>query len=932
MTLSKGVVCLVLGLFLFFAPQLSVAQLNLDAAFSPDVTDAPGVGMTNLPLPDGKILVGGAFHVANGMALRNLVRVNADGSLDPSFNPDGSGPDSDVLAIIAVAGGKFLIGGAFSSYNGVAQKGVVRINADGTLDTTFNFGGVGVGLGGTVQTMTLQTDGKILISGGGITLYNGIPTNSIARLNSDGTLDTSFTSGIVTLQFVEDIHPTPSGKIFISGSFVSYSGTTTPQVALLNSNGTLDTAFNSNIASGPDGTGVYGSEVQPDGKILIGGDFHNFNGVARNYIARLNTDGTLDTSFVPATNSIEPSPGAEYFSLQPDGKILVSGRFDVGSENHGLLRLNSDGSLDSGFAPVATDQGGYSTTLQTDSKIVLSGFFTELNGATRLGVVRLNADGTVDPTMNAGVTRFAQVNGIVIQPDGKLIVAGNFFYARGVARRNIARFNTNGTLDTSFDPGTSTGYSFGLANIIQNIALQADGKIIAVGNFAGYNGAPVKSIVRINPDGSYDSTFNTSTLSPGQDPFFHDVMVLADQSILATGFIVTGGFVGRRLIHLSSTGAYDAGFANFNINGLINKVVREPAGTFLIGGAFTNVAGQLRPRLARINADGTFNSAFNANVPNTSGTTVQDVALDATNSIMIGGTFTIVNGQSRNGIARVFPGGALDTTFVPGTGADGQVFTIIQQPDGKYFVGGRFSNFNSATAKGFVRLNYDGSTDTSFTSGVGPNAANFVRRLLFDSDGKLLVGGAYNLYAGFPRGSLVRLTNTSAADEVAPGDTVAEVGGTTIAFDTITSGGTALVTPVDPGSVDANLPGNYVIPALNIAYEIQTTATYTGSIVIAFRVPNSVTAAEFASLRILHGEGGNLVDRTILSPDSPGPDFANRTLYARVTSLSPFVIGQIVTPVDKNQCKNDGWQAFTQPSFRNQGECVSYVQSHSKNK
>jgi hypothetical protein len=215
---------------------------------------------------------------------------------------------------------------------------------------------------------------------------------------------------------------------------------------------------------------------------------------------------------------------------------------------------------------------------------------------------------------------------------------------------------------------------------------------------------------------------------------------------------------------------------------------------------------------------------------------------------------------------------------------------------------------------------------------VGTNPANFVRRLLFYPDGRLLVGGAYNLYAGFPHGSLVRLTNASSAEEVTPGDTVAEVGGTTIAFDTISSGGTALVTPISPGSVDASLPGNYVIPALNIAYEIQTTATYSGSIVIALRVPNSVTSSQFAALRILHGEGGALVDRTILPPNTPAPDFANRTLYARVTSLSPFVIGQIVTPVDKNQCKKDSWQIFTQPSFKNQGDCVSYVQSRQNGK
>lgn len=928
MKLKSLIVLLALGVcLLILAPRVTFAQLNLDAAFSPNVTDAPGIGYISTQLPDGKVLVGGLFHLANGVAIRNLVRVNADGSLDPTFNPDGSGPSASVLAIVPVDGNKFLIGGGFATYNGVAQGGIVRINSDGTLDTTFNPGGSGVGPGGTVQTLTLQADGKILISGGLIGSYNGNTTNSIARLNADGTFDSSFVSGLAFGQFIEDIHQVPSGKILISGGFNNYGGVPVKNVVLLSSTGALDTAFQANMGTGPDGTGVFGSEVQPDGKILLGGDFQNFNGSPRNNVARLNVDGTLDTSFVPGTNSLGLSTGVEYFALQPDGKILAAGIIDL-PNFRGLIRLNSDGSLDPGFASVTVDQSGYSVSVQSDSKILLNGLFTQVNGDTRLGIVRLNANGTPDPTFTAGVSRFASVNGIVIQPDGKTIVAGVFLYARGVARRNIARFNTNGTLDTTFDPGTGPGYSVGLANNIQNIALQSDGKIIAVGNFGSYNGSPGAGIVRINPDGSSDPSFDTSNLSPLQAPFFNDVAILGDGSLVAAGVINNAnGF--RRVVHLSSTGVQDISFPNFNINGNIIRLVRESSGSFLIGGQFTNVAGQARPRLARLNSDGTFNSAFNAGIPNVAGTNVQEIAPDPGGNIMIGGTFTTVGGQPRSCIARLLSSGALDPSFNPGTGAEATVFSIARQADGKYFVGGGFSNFNSTPAKSMVLLNSDGSTDGSFTSGVGPNAANFVRRLLFQADGQLLVGGTYNLYAGFARGSLVRLTNTSSAETVTPGDTIAEVGGTTIAFDNVTATGTALVTPISPASVDANLPGNYVIPDLNIAFEIQTTATYTGSIVIAFRVPNSVTASQFAALRILHGEGGTLVDRTILPPDSPAPDFANRTIYARVTSLSPFVIGQIVTPVNKDQCKNNGWQIFTQPSFRNQGDCVSFVQSHS---
>jgi hypothetical protein len=230
-----------------------------------------------------------------------------------------------------------------------------------------------------------------------------------------------------------------------------------------------------------------------------------------------------------------------------------------------------------------------------------------------------------------------------------------------------------------------------------------------------------------------------------------------------------------------------------------------------------------------------------------------------------------------------------------------------------------------------VLLNPDGSVDPSFSSAVGSNPVNLVRKLLFQSDGKLLVGGTFNNYGGFPRGSLVRLSSTSQAQDVSPEDPIAEVGTTTIAFSSVTSPGTTIVSPIDPNSTAATLPGGYSIPSLNIAYEIQTTATFNGPIVIAFRVPDEVPEIEFAALRILHGEDGQLVDRTILAPDSPASDYPNRTIYARVNSLSPFVVGKIVTPSNKDQCKDGGYRIFTQPSFKNQGECVSYIQSRSSN-
>ena len=139
--------------------------------------------------------------------------------------------------------------------------------------------------------------------------------------------------------------------------------------------GSVDTTFNP-AGGGTDGNSVYAMALQADGKILIGGDFNTYNGIPRPVIARLNTDGSLDTAFNP--NIGIGINGGEYFLIQPDGKILVAGGFGSASNNYSLIRLNADGSLDNTFTLLPTNSTGYQVSRQTDGKILLAGYFTAL--------------------------------------------------------------------------------------------------------------------------------------------------------------------------------------------------------------------------------------------------------------------------------------------------------------------------------------------------------------------------------------------------------------------------------------------------------------------------------------------------------------------------------------------------------------------------
>jgi uncharacterized delta-60 repeat protein len=205
--------------------------------------------------------------------------LNADGTLDISFNT-GTGVFGTVNTSALQPDGKIIIAGGFTDYNGTYINGIARLNTNGTLDVSFN---PGTGANGDVLACVLQLDGKIIV-GGNFANYNGTARNNIARLNADGTLDTSFNPGTGANDDVETISLQSDGKIIIGGHFFSYNGTARKKIARLNTDGTLDAGFNP-------GTGadwiIYSSTIQPDGKIIIGGVFTSYNGIGRNRIARL---------------------------------------------------------------------------------------------------------------------------------------------------------------------------------------------------------------------------------------------------------------------------------------------------------------------------------------------------------------------------------------------------------------------------------------------------------------------------------------------------------------------------------------------------------------------------------------------------------------------------------------------------------------------
>lgn len=362
------------------------AQWTLDPTFS-GFTGTVGWVNSLLIQPDGKILIGGGFDTCNGTARHNVARLHFDGSLDTTFNP-GMGSNGYVWILAEQPDGKILVGGSFTTFDSVPRNNIARLNEDGSVDETFD---PGAGTDSVIHIIMIQPDGNFLI-GGPFAHYDGIDRSHVARIHGDGSLDTSFDPGTGATGLnssLETIALQPDGKILIGGNFIAYNDTARKSFARLHSNGALDLDLDPGI--GPNNfVGI--TVAQPDGNILIAGDFTTYGGVPRSRMARMMSDGTLDTTFDPGAGS----NGIIFTTaLQSDGKVWVGGSFTTcDDEPHSrIARMNGDGSLDAEFGlDAGPNSGVWIIKVLPDGKIMMAGQFNTVDGMPMGHVARLMPD------------------------------------------------------------------------------------------------------------------------------------------------------------------------------------------------------------------------------------------------------------------------------------------------------------------------------------------------------------------------------------------------------------------------------------------------------------------------------------------------------------------------------------------------------------
>jgi uncharacterized delta-60 repeat protein len=664
-----------------------------------DNTFATSAAVSNIvhaikPQADGKLLVGGILRFAESQ-YGNLMRLLPNGSVDPSFI-SSPGADGSVTCIALQADGKILVGGHFSTYHGVSRNRIARLNADGTLDPTFN---VGVGMSGSpgggsvtsVDQVLVQANGRVLVSGV-FTNYNGTSAGSIVRLTSSGAVDPAFVVGSGANGGVYTMALEANGGILIEGGFSEFNNTTANGLIRLNSFGSIDATFQ------PVAGQLQTLQLQPDGKILIGGDFSWAGGVLRNRVARLNSDGTLDLGF-------DPGAGAETYvrdlALRPDGKIVVVGDFEAfdGRGVGRMVLLSAAGAVDDGHNPVNGANSNVSEiTQQEDGKILIAGSFTGFNGEIRKYIARLDANGSLDPTFYTGTGANFSVTTILEQPDGKILVAGNFTSYNGTTVKRIVRLSADGALDPTFN------ISSGVDQSISNCVLQPDGKILICGSFTSFNGVSRNRIARLNSDGSLDVTFDPAT---GANAWVNDLLLLNNGRVLICGtFTSFNGASRKNIARLNADGSLDATFDPGPGAGPGSAYVQKMAlladGRIMITGTFTTYSGIGRSRIARLFADGILDESFD---PGTGlNGSIGSLFITPEGKVIVGGYFTNYNGVTISHLVRISEDGSLDASFTTGTGPSAGVNAISLTSDGKLLIGGTFTSYDGTGRNRIARL------------------------------------------------------------------------------------------------------------------------------------------------------------------------------------------------------------------------------------
>jgi uncharacterized delta-60 repeat protein len=870
-------------------------------------------------LPDGRLIVFAARY-SYGQGISQVLRLNLDGSIDNSFNSAAttvteSSPGAVtqlVRTILIQSDGKILLCGLFPDSGGAtSNEHVVRLLSDGTIDPDFTsptFTGSTIGGQGVWARPAIQPDGKIIVAND-FTKADNVSCPGVVRLNPNGTLDTTFNAfGFSRVRPAVPIRGAlvqSDGKIVLGGKFVV--GTTLAALVRLNSDGSIDPSY---ILSNVTGT-LNGANGGIRDMLLTSGDKPLAVALS---VYRFNADGSLDSTFSPPV-LIDASPIAQVavgvtVNQLPDGRVLVGGLFDSVANaatptnffpRWSVAQFNTDGSLDTSLT----------TSHKEGQRLAPSSYIRQSDGSTSIAFNQTSLAGF--PAIPHNFGRLLSSGALdssfdplaALNPNGPLTSS---FIALG-----FTGFNDGSLLVTGFD-GASANYGHLLANGNEDpnyhadpavkfatAFMRSDGKLLVdgfytifgtgVANPSAENAANGTQVRLINSDGSVDTSFllDASIVAATQQRDVNDQLISIQ---LGSSVLTLMG--GDKILfgYLSSDGSYH--LVRLNPDGSIDLTFVEVTFPVSVNSGKQTFIDPKHPERGL--------QTFTAY--QTSDTPVKQAKAVLDNKVIVMGSFNSYGGTPAHGLLRVNPNGSPDPTFNIGSGAQ---WTQTQETgtfhpsidnlevglDDKLLLTGTFEAFNGTAAPGIISLNPDGTADTSFVAPIVRHKFDYFAyqsaHLARQSDGSFLLSGPYSRTTDNKAPSFFRLllppgapTSAGTGGVSTDAGSVGTATDVTTTFSTVGTAGTTSVSIIDPNWA-GQLPSGYQIAGANLAFEVYTTASYSGPITICFSVP-SLDPAIFAAARVLHNSGSGLVDVT------SSKDASTQTICATVSSLSPFVI------------------------------------------
>jgi len=622
--------------------------------------------------PDGNLYIGGSFENI-GPHYGYMLQVTQSAGTHVAATPKVDGP---IYSIIEDGSGGYFIGGQFTKVGTTSRENLARIKSDGTLDTAFTVTANSV-------IYDLHLDGTDLYAVGSFSTIGGVGRNKVAKIDTtNSTVDGTFTPGIInsTVRAIE----VDGTRAYIGGQFTTVASNGRKGfAALLKTNGSLDGTFPSNM--GPNGGSNFVYDMEFSGTDLyVVGNFSAFQLSIRNGGAMIDTSSDTLGAWDPHFNAF-----ANVFDVEVDGStIFLGGSFS--SLNNGAASRQNIASTDTAGTANAFNPGASSTVYMLDvsgTDLYVAGFFQTINSTTRNRLAKINkSTGAVDswnPNPNGGLNT-------VLASGSNVVFSGNAFSHNGVARTYLAAIDPDTGQPTTFAPDID-----GTVN-----AITFDGNTMYIGGSFTDIGGTTR-----NNAASFDTNLTLTTWNP-------------------------------------------------NVSDTVNDIVIDSTRVFL-GGSFSQVGGNSHDYLAITNkTDGTVD-AWDANFDDT----VIDLLLDGTN-LYVAGDFTDVDVASRNRIAAFDVSGAtpaIDNTFNPN--ADDTVKTMILDGSDLY-IGGSFNDIGGSTREYLAKVS---KTTGAVDAGWNPTANGTVNQMAFgNSSADIIVAGNFSAIASEGREGLAILGKTTA--------------------------------------------------------------------------------------------------------------------------------------------------------------------------